>query len=59
MKKLVFSAIAIALLAISCGPSAKEIEDKRIADSIMVADSIALVLADTICVDSVVIEVVE
>ncbi len=30
----------------SCGPNAKEIEDKRIADSIRVADSLAMVQAE-------------
>jgi hypothetical protein len=30
----------------SCGPSAKELEEKRIADSIRVADSLAMVQAE-------------
>ena len=30
----------------SCGPSAKELEEKRIADSIKVADSMAMVMAE-------------
>ncbi len=30
----------------SCGPSAKELEEKRIADSIRVADSMAMVQAE-------------
>lgn len=45
MKNLVLSLIAVAFLAVSCGPSAKEVEEKRVADSIFVADSIALVQA--------------
>jgi len=43
MKKLVLSMIAIAMIAVSCGPSSQEIEAKRVADSTKVADSIALV----------------
>jgi uncharacterized protein YcfL len=47
MKKVVLSLIAVAmLLVVSCGPSAKEIEEKRIADSIIMADSIAMVQAE-------------
>jgi hypothetical protein len=34
-------AIVAALFVVSCGPSAKEVEEKRIADSIATADSIA------------------
>lgn len=45
MKKLVLSLVVLAFLAVSCGPSAKELEDKRIADSIVMADSIAMVQA--------------
>jgi hypothetical protein len=47
MKKLATVLIigAVALMY-SCGPSAKEIEEKRIADSIRVADSIAMVQAE-------------
>lgn len=30
----------------SCGPSAKELEEKRIADSIRIADSLAMVQAE-------------
>jgi hypothetical protein len=41
MKKIAFSLIAVALFVASCGPSAKELETKRIADSTFVADSIA------------------
>jgi hypothetical protein len=66
MKKVfgLFAVIALLLVA-SCGPSAKELEEKRIADSIsMVAyadsvnlqfktDSIASVKADSIRADSV------
>jgi hypothetical protein len=43
MKKVVLSLIAVAFLVASCGPSAKELEEKRIADSIVMADSIAMV----------------
>jgi len=58
MLSMIVIAAGIAFIAVSCGPTAKEIEDKRIADSIMVADSIALVqaISDTICVDTAVIE---
>jgi len=60
MKKFLGIFAVLALLAISCGPSTKEIEDKRIADSIMEADSIALVQAqaDTVCIDTIVMETV-
>ena len=60
MLSLIVVVISIAFLAVSCGPTAKEIEEKRITDSIMVADSIALIQAqaDTVCVDTVVIEMV-
>jgi hypothetical protein len=46
MKKLALTLVigAVALMS-SCGPSAKEIEAKRIADSTRVADSMALVQA--------------
>lgn len=51
MKKYAFMAMIAALLAITaCGPSAKELEEKRISDSIKVADSIAA--ADTVPVQS-------
>jgi hypothetical protein len=44
MKKLVLSLVVVlALMVASCGPTAKELNDKRIADSIKVADSIAFV----------------
>jgi hypothetical protein len=47
MKKVLLTfCIAIALAMTACGPSAKEIEAKRIADSIRVADSMALVQAE-------------
>lgn len=45
MKKVVLSMIAVALLVVSCGPSASEIEAKRIADSTKMADSTAMVQA--------------
>ena len=46
MKKLaVILVIGAVALVSACGPSAKEKEAKRIADSIRVADSIALVQA--------------
>lgn len=38
--------VVLALIAVSCGPSAKQIEEQRIADSIRVADSIAVVQAE-------------
>lgn len=49
MKKYTFilmAAIAIAIAITACGPSAKQLEEKRIADSIKVADSLACVQAD-------------
>jgi hypothetical protein len=47
MKKLVAVLLfGIAMLVISCGQSARENEEKRIADSIRVADSIAMVQAE-------------
>ena len=47
MKKLATLLVvgAVALMY-SCGPSAKEMEEKRIADSIRVADSLAMVQAE-------------
>ena len=45
MKKVALSLIAIAMLVASCGPSAKEIEAKRVQDSIKVADSLCIVKA--------------
>jgi len=41
--KNVLVLVVLAFLAVSCGPSAKQIEEKRIADSIIMADSIAMV----------------
>jgi hypothetical protein len=47
MKKLALLLIAgTVAFMYSCGPSAKEKEEKRIADSIRVADSIAMVQAE-------------
>ncbi len=47
MKKLfgILVIAAVTFLAVSCGPSAKEIEAKRIQDSTFVADSCAKVAA--------------
>ena len=46
MKKLAFIlAISAATIVTSCGPSAKEKEAKRIADSTRIADSIAMIQA--------------
>lgn len=48
MKKL-FGILAIAVvtfLAVSCGPSAAELREKAVADSIRTADSIAMVQAE-------------
>ena len=51
MKKVVLSLIAgVALLVASCGPTAEQVEAKRVADSTYVADSIAA--ADSTTVDS-------
>jgi len=47
MKKLAtVLVIGVVAFMYSCGPSAKEIEEKRIADSIRVADSLAMVQAE-------------
>jgi len=47
MKKLAtLLVIGAVAFMYSCGPSAKELEEKRIADSIRVADSIAMVQAE-------------
>jgi hypothetical protein len=51
MKKLVLSVIALAMvsmMAISCGPTAKQVEEKRIADSTAAAQ------VDTTAVQTVV-----
>lgn len=46
MKKLATFLIAAAVVVVSaCGPSAKEKEEKRIADSTRMADSMAMVMA--------------
>ena len=46
MRKLAFIlVIAVVALMTSCGPSAKEKEAKRVADSIRVADSMAMIQA--------------
>lgn len=42
MKKVLsLVVLSLAMFAISCGPNAEELEAKRIADSIKLADSIA------------------
>ena len=47
MKKLAtLLVIGVVAFMYSCGPSAKELEEKRIADSIKVADSMAMVMAE-------------
>jgi len=47
MKKLAtLLVIGAVAFMYSCGPSAKEMEEKRIADSIRVADSIAMIQAE-------------
>ena len=45
MKKVILGLALLAFAVVSCGPSAKEIEEKRVADSVKVADSIAVVQA--------------
>jgi hypothetical protein len=48
MKKLAtLLVIGAVAFMYSCGPSAKELEEKRIADSIRLADSLAMVQAET------------
>ncbi|MDP1621109.1 MAG: hypothetical protein Q8M08_02095 [Bacteroidales bacterium] len=47
MKKLAtLLVIGVAAFMYSCGPSAQQIEEQRIADSIRVADSLAMVQAE-------------
>jgi len=55
MKKLfgILVIAAVTFLAVSCGPSAKEIEAKRIQDSTFVADSCAKVQAAQLVADSI------
>lgn len=56
MKKMLGFIAVLALIAVSCGPSAKQLEEKRVNDSIAKADSIccAQQKADSIaCADSV------
>lgn len=43
MKNVLLGLVILAFAVVSCGPSAKEIEEKRIVDSIQMADSITLV----------------
>jgi len=45
MKNVLLGLVILAFAVVSCGPSAKELEEKRIADSIVMADSIAMVQA--------------
>ena len=45
MKNVLLGLVILAFAVVSCGPSAKELEEKRVADSIVMADSIALVQA--------------
>jgi len=45
MKKILGMIAVLAMLVVSCGPSAKEIAEKKIADSIRCADSICMVQA--------------
>jgi hypothetical protein len=46
MKKFAFALVFGLMFAFTaCGPTAKELEDQRIADSIRVADSMAMVQA--------------
>lgn len=42
MKKIFLVTFIAGLALVSCGPSAKQIEETRIADSIRVADSLAM-----------------
>jgi hypothetical protein len=47
MKKIIFPLSILAIMClIACGPTAKELEEKRIADSIRVADSLAMAQAE-------------
>lgn len=53
MKKAfcLLTAIVVAMfVTVSCGPTAKQIEEKRVNDSIRVADSLAKIAADTTAV---------
>lgn len=53
MKNLLSIFAVVAFLMVSCGPSAKELEEKRINDSIKAADSIALVVKEKAVADSI------
>jgi len=55
MKKVLGIIAVLALLVVSCGPSAKEIEEKRVQDSIKAADSSALVIKEKQIADSIAI----
>lgn len=46
MKNVVLGLMLLGFAVVSCGPTSKELEEKRIADSIATADSIALVEAE-------------
>jgi len=55
MKKLVLSLITvvmISMLAISCGPSAKQLEEKRYADSCAAAEADSTQADSTIVIDT-------
>lgn len=45
MKNVLLGLVILAFAVVSCGPTAKEIEEKRIVDSIHMADSTAAVQA--------------
>jgi protein involved in sex pheromone biosynthesis len=56
MKKVLgIIAVLALLLVVSCGPSTKELEEKRIQDSIKAADSLALVIKEKQIADSIAI----
>lgn len=46
MKNVVLSLMLLAFAVVSCGPTSKELEEKRIADSITMADSMAIIQAE-------------
>ena len=60
MKKvLLILGFGLMIFIISCGPSAKQIEEKRIADSIRVADSLAMVSAEQQRINDSALKVIE
>lgn len=56
MKKIYYFCILVfglTFVTVSCGPTAKELEEQRIVDSIRVADSMAMIQAEQRIADSI------